>query len=189
MSSGASSPAWTCRASARNGVEQLVAAAVVEGHQQGQPGVVARSRARRGRCRAAPRSGTPCGRPMTRSRTLRCHQLGQLARRSTRSSRRISVETSSLGAVPVLRREGVEREEAHARARRRPRTMPRAALTPSRVPGHPRQPAAGRPPAVAVHDDGDVRRARAGPATSASNSCSPSPSGTGGRPAPARHHE
>src|SRR5207247_255199 len=57
--------------------------------------------------------------------------------------------------APVLRREGVEREEpepervgrAHDAARR---------LDALAVTGDPRQPAAGRPSPVAVHDDGDV---------------------------------
>src|SRR5207244_10979496 len=61
--------------------------------------------------------------------------------------------------APVLRRERVERQiveaDLGAGADRRARRLHAFAMT-----GHARQPAPGRPPAVAVHDDGDVARDR-----------------------------
>src|SRR6185312_10529676 len=57
--------------------------------------------------------------------------------------------------LPVLGRESVQRQHLHAIV---DRGLHRAAdrLGSGLVPGSPRQSAPGRPPAVAVHDDGDV---------------------------------
>src|SRR5438067_2563511 len=135
------------------GVEQLVAAAVVEGHQQGEAAVGARlvddvvdpAPHRQRHAVVAPDHAQA---------HVALHQLRQLTvdRLLQQPHQRRDLV---LGPAPVLRRERVERQVAQPDGVGRPHDGP-GRLHALAMAGHPRQALARRPPAVAVHDDGDV---------------------------------
>src|SRR5688572_21618454 len=141
------------------GVQELVAAAVVEGHQQREAGVGPRL-VHDVVDAAAHRHGHTTAAADHAEAHVALHQLGQLAidRLLQEPHQRRDLV---FRPIPVLRRERVERQVAqpdrvagtHQRAGR---------LHALAVPGHTRQPAARRPPPVAVHDDRDVGRHRLG---------------------------
>src|SRR5262245_20398317 len=134
-------------------VQELVAAAVVEGHQHGQPGVIpglvhdvvdAAPDARRHPARLAedpePRvAGHEFGKLGVHRALEQVHEHRDLVQRT----------------APVLGREGVKREEPEAERVGRPHDGARG-LDALPVTGDARQAAAGRPAPVAVHDDSDV---------------------------------
>ena len=93
-----------------------------------------------------------------RARPARASSSASRAMYSSRSD--ISADISSRRALPVLLREGEERQHLEPRPRSRPR-RPRAPPSCRSDARRPRQVPLARPAPVAVHDDGDVPRHRA----------------------------
>src|SRR5258705_6380198 len=136
-------------------VQQLVPAAVVEGHQHGQPRVVP-GLVHHVVDAAANTQGDPARLAEDAEPGVAGHELGELG--VDRALEQVHQHRDLIQRpAPVLRREGVEREEpepdrvgrAHDAALR---------LDALAVTGDPRQAAAAPPPSVAVPDDGDVLR-------------------------------
>ena len=140
-------------------VDQLVHHSVVERHQHGQPGVVARfvhdvvdAAAHAGR--------QPVGPAEDAESSVESHQLGQL--RVDRPLEQAHEHRDLVGrAAPVLGRERVEGQVAEAQ--RRGGANDRASrLHTLVVSGHAWQAAMGCPASVTVHDDGHVLGNRLG---------------------------
>src|SRR5262245_25540347 len=136
------------------GVQELVAAAVVERHQQREARVVARLAG--DVLEAAADRQRHAGRAADHAQAhLVVHEIRQLVvdrlLEQPHQHRHLV-----LGPVPVFRRERVQGEEAQARGVRRTDDGARG-LDPLAVTRHAWQAALGRPAAVAGHDDGHVR--------------------------------
>ena len=131
-------------------------AAVIEGDRQRQPAIVPGQRLRPRRARRRCRARALSRSPMIRTRTPFWLSSAR-SLRMKRLSRPISIATSSGGRRPVFGGKAVDRQVAHAVLDRR---ADRAAhrLDAAPVALEARQAARLRPAAVAVHDDGDMRR-------------------------------